>query len=251
MRLTHALALLAATMVAAPAAAGFIIDIDLDGDNSNGAVVDSPNFMLGPDMTITSITNFGQNSAPGLAGGNPRFGGDAPSGGPTPTPDRYIYTYTPGVDGDNDDATVIGPGGVALNDDGQFSSGLQSGGAGLYNVYAAWTRNSGNISNVPTNYVLNDGTSDILSNSFDQNDDELEGDWVLVGTVMLDPSKTYTLTQSNTPAFVAGVPGFSDDAYNNGFVSMYASGVLFDKVPEPASAALVVLGLTALCMRRK
>jgi hypothetical protein len=68
--------------------------------------------------------------------------------------------------------------------------------------------------------------------------DFVAGDeWIPLGTVMLDNSKTYTMTQESGAAT---------------FVSMRSAGVLFDFVPEPNSFSLLSLcGLAFVSLRRR
>lgn len=237
--------LLTSTLVlglACSASAGYILEIDTDGLD-DGPAAFNPNFSFGGNTTTASTSVA--SPAIGLSGADSIFGGDAPSGGTTPDPDTYVYTYTPGVDGDNDDGLI--PAGGQLNASGDFASGLAAGGAGAYAFYAAWPATT-NVSNIPTNYVLNDGTSDVAMVSFDQNGND--GTWVKLFDAVLDPSLTYTLTQTNTPAFVDG-GGFNPDAFNNGFVSMRASALFIDKIPEPTSVVLAALGMIGLGAARR
>lgn len=261
MRLTKLFALLAAFGLAAPAlAGGFLIEVDTDGAD-DGPFTPSPNFSFGtvqltvgdPGADPPTVDTFGPmtastsivGTAVGLTGGDSLFGGNAVSGTTTPNPDTYIYTYDPDVDADN-----FGPAaGTLLNNDGDVLTALPGGGAGLYAAYATWPTTA-NVSNSPTNYVLNDGTSDIAMVSVDQNAED-GNEWFKLFEFTLDPSKTYTVTQTNTQGFTAGVPGFSDDNYTNGFVSMRSSGVLFQQIPEPTSALLALAGVCGLGLARR
>jgi len=241
MRLTTLLTLPALCGLATLASAGgFLVEVDIDGLD-DALVTPSPNFSFGGNTTTASSSIAG--SAVGLTGGDSLFGGDAPSGTTTPDPDTYVYTYSPASDADN-----FGPAaGTLLNSQGDVVTAL-AGGSGTYAAYAAWPMTT-NVSNTPTNFVLDDGTGEIATFSIDQN--TTDGSWVKLFEFELDPSKTYTVTQTNTPAFTPGVPGFSDDNYTNGFVSMRASGVLFQPVPEPAAAAMLLLGLVGGACRRR
>lgn len=235
MRFTHLLALAAAIGLASPASAAFLVE-------PNGLA--AGNFSYGGNTTTAS--NSIPSNAVGVTAANSIFGGDAPSGGTTPDPDTYVTTYTPGVDGDN--AAIAQ--GTQLNNDGNFATGLPAGGSGLYSVYVTWPFTT-NISagNSPTNWVLDDGTSDILTVSIDQNGQGHE--WIKLGDVVLDAALTYTLTQTNTPNFTPGVPGFSDDSYTNGFVSQRLHGTLFVPAPEPTSAVMAAIAAIGFAARRR
>lgn len=241
MKLNKLFTLLALMALASPVCAGgFLVEVDIDGAD-DGPFTPSPNFSFGGNTTTASTSIVG--TAVGLTGGDSLFGGDTVSGTTTPDPDTYVYTYTPASDADN-----FGPGaGTLLNSSGDVVTGL-SGGSGTYAAYAAWPATT-NVSNSPANFELSDTSGVIASTSVDQNGGD--GAWVKLFEFPLDPAETYTLTQTNTQGFVAGVPGFSDDNYTNGFVSMRASGALFQAVPEPTSALLVLAGVAGLGFARR
>ncbi|MEM6750556.1 MAG: hypothetical protein AAF612_08810 [Planctomycetota bacterium] len=225
----------ALALTLAPAAHGtFILQIDTDGLD-DGVLTLNPNFAFGGDTTAASQSSA--SPAVGTTGGDSIFGGNGVN-----EPDTYLYTYTPAVDG----ANSIIPFGQPLNDDGDVSNGLVAGGSAEYAIYATWPITS-SVSGGDTSYVLNDGVNDVLSVLIDQNaaggfQDPggaglfAGGEWVLLGTAFLDESTTYTLTQQPTGG--------------NTFVSMRASAILFEPVPEPASAAILAV-LTAPRRRRR
>lgn len=208
--------------MSAVARAGFVIEIDTDGLD-DGNLVFNPKFSFGGDTT--SASQSVTTPAFGLTGGDSIFGGNGVA-----EPDTYLYRYTPGTDGDN----LAIPNGTDLGG-GNLSLGLTAGGAALYNVYATWPISS-NVSGGPTNFSLSDGVNTLFTVSLDQNG--TGGSWVYLGTAALDPAKTYTLAQT---------------ASQNTFVSMRASGALFDvagPIPEPASVGLLAAaGLIALRRR--
>jgi hypothetical protein len=242
MRLTKLIALLAAFALAAPASAGYILEIDTDGLD-DGVLTFHPNFSFGGNTT--SASQSAPAVAVGLTGGDSIFGGNAPSGTTVNDPDTYVYTYSPGLDGDNDNGLIDT--GTALNATGDFGSGLPSTVSDTYAIYAAWPLTS-NVSNPPTNYVLNDGTSDVFSISIDPNTND--GTWVKLGEVALDAAKNYTLTQTNTPVETID-PFGGDSTFTNGFVSQRAAAVFFDRIPEPTSALLALVGVAGLAFRRR
>jgi hypothetical protein len=238
------LALAAAVGLASPASAAFLVEVRTGG-------VGNSNFALGPNMAATVSTSTATSPAVGTTPAiGSIFGGGSPSGTTTPTPDEYLYSYTPGVDADNLSLAT----GTALNDDGDRAFGLTGGASGTYRVYTTWP-NTTNIStgNNPTNYALSDGMSTLLSTSVVQDFDSPGGlfgnEWVLLGEVELTEGTTYTLSQTNTQSIVDD--GFGTITYSNGFVSMRASGVMFERVPEPTTALLAALGLAAAGFRRR
>lgn len=253
-------ALAALLGVAVSANADFLIETSIDGvDNDNVEIAD-PNFSFGGDTT-----NSGE-SIPSLALGITSavsiFGGDGAT-----LPDTYLYTYSPGIDGSNRNFAP----GIAINDDGDFTSGLAAGISGTYRVYATWPKsgnNSGSTGASPgnTRYTIADTSGDLASVIVLQNEDVssdpinvltgagdnavliprgepgLDGnqkgdEWEFLFEVALDAGETYTVTQSVTDT--------------NLFVSQRSAGVLFILVPEPSTALLAALGVVGLAARRR
>lgn len=247
--------------------ASFVIEPDIDGLD-DAMLVPSPNFSFGGDTTSASSSiAVGAGPTPtsspvvGTTGGDSIFGGNGSS-----LPDTYLYTYQPGVHGDN---TAI-PAGTDLNDDGDKASGLAAGTSGRYRVYATWPQSQnvsgGDIFPIGPNsgqilYALNDGSSDIASSLEIQNEDvdlnvwpnsnpvgvptgskgvdgNLKGnEWEFLFEVVLDAGTTYELRQEPTVA--------------NSFVSMRSGGVLFERIPEPTSVLLVLAGMGCLLASRR
>ncbi len=236
------LALAAAVGLASQASAAFLVEPRAGGKGF-------ANYAPGANMVAAS-TSTATSAAVGITPAiGSIFGGDAPSGTTTPTPDSYLFRYTPGTDADNLSLAA----GTALNNDGGVAFGLTGGTTDKYRVYATWPTTA-NISagNSPTNYSLSDGSSTLLSVSVDQNDIPVGtkgNEWFLIGEANLTAGTTYTVNQTNTQVVVDD--GFGTITYTNGFVSMRSSGVLFQRVPEPASALLAVLGLAAAGFRRR
>lgn len=206
--------------------AAYILEIDTDGLD-DGVLTFHPNFSFGGDTTTASQS--AASPAVGMSGGDSIFGGDG-----TQLPDTYVYRYKPATDGDNRALAA----GTPLNNDGNFASGTPAGGGGLYTIYATWPFTS-NVSGGPTQYALSDGMNTVFSIQLDQNNagDPLDppgagGEWIPLGTAVLDANKTYTLTQTATGG--------------NTFVSMRSAGIMFEPghvVPEPSALCLVLLGL--------
>ncbi len=247
-----------------PAHASFVIEPDIDGLD-DGPFTPSANFSLGGDTTVVSTSiAVGAGVTPvtaplvGTTGGDSIFGGNGIT-----LPDTYLYTYTPGTDGDN---TAIA-GGTALNDDGDVASGATAGASGTYRVYATWPQamnvSGGDGNGGLINYTLNDGSSDIAASGEVQNEDDdlafwpnskaagvaegsagvdgnLKGnEWEFLFEVTLDAGTTYVLRQ--------------EPSAGNSFVSMRSGGVLFEPVaiPEPTTALLALAGITCMVIARR
>ena len=223
MRILNLLCTFLFVVTSLTAHAAVVIQVDIDGLD-DGVLTYSPNFSFGGDTT--SASQSAASTAVGLTGGDSIFGGNG-----VVSPDTYVYSYTPGTDGNNYTPAA----GTALNNDGDVSTGVLAGGTAVYNVYATWPLSS-NVSGGLTSYTLTDGASNLFSVSVDQVNTGNE--WVFLGAATLDQSKTYQLIQQ------AGA---------NTFVSMRAAGVLFDAkaVPEPSGFLVAVLGGTILMVRRR
>lgn len=223
MRILNLLCTFLFVVTSLTAHAAVVIQVDIDGLD-DGVLTYSPNFSFGGDTT--SASQSAASTAVGLTGGDSIFGGNG-----VVSPDTYVYSYTPGTDGNNYTPAA----GTALNNDGDVSTGVLAGGTAVYNVYATWPFSS-NVSGGLTSYTLTDGASNLFSVSVDQVNTGNE--WVFLGAATLDQSKTYQLIQQ------AGA---------NTFVSMRAAGVLFDAkaVPEPSGFLVAVLGGTILMVRRR
>lgn len=206
-----------------PGHGAFVIEIDIDGAD-DGPITYSPNFSFGGDTTTAPTSSA--STAVGLIGADSIFGGDG-----VDFLDTYQYTYMPvtiGMDADNTPLAA----GTLLNSLDDVASGLTAGLSGLYAVYAAWPQTD-NVSGGNTLFEMaHDGG--MLSASIDQN--ALSNQWIPLGTVSLTEGNSYTLVQT---------------AGSNTFVSMRASGVMFDRIPEPGSTALLGAALGLLALRRR
>jgi hypothetical protein len=195
----------------------------------------STNFSAENATGNSTAAGSGSLAAPGLTDGAASVFGGEP----------YTYTYTPASDGDN---TNFNSGGTLNSFAGLEASGLEAGGAGLYNVYRTYPQ-SGNNTDQPTTYdvdVLDDGTIE-ATDSYDQNTASLNtglgiGLWELIGTVEItDPSSPVTVNISTDVAF-GGSPGF---------VGARTAGVMFEPVPEPTSAMLLAAGSGLMLVSRR
>ncbi|MEM9753948.1 MAG: PEP-CTERM sorting domain-containing protein [Planctomycetota bacterium] len=236
-----------AVMVGGSAQAAYVVETEISNVDDNDVTTPDPNFSFGGDTTNASESV--PSPAVGITSGVSIFGGNGSA-----EPDTYLYSYTPGTDADN---RVIAAG-TALNDDGDVVSGLAGGGSGLYRVYATWPQ-AANMSGGITTYTISDGSSDLASVQVIQNEDitatplvaasipvpagdkgldgnQKGGEWEFLFEVALIAGETYTVSQVTT---------------ENGFVSMRSSGVLFNAVPEPTTAALGVAALLGVGLRRR
>ncbi|MCA9258667.1 MAG: hypothetical protein KDA61_05690 [Planctomycetales bacterium] len=235
-----ALCLSVALLIAGRTHAGYVLEVDVDGAD-DGPITYHPNFSFGGDTTTASTSAL--STAVGLSGADSLFGGDGVN-----FPDTYLYTYTPGVDGDNNGTNAVA--GQVLNTLGDIGSLLTAGTTGPYAIYATWPYTS-NVSGGLTTYELSGAGGTLASVSLDQNtagpsrdvngDGQIDagsgGEWIYLFTANLDASATYTLSQTST---------------SNTFVSMRSAGVLFDRlVPEPSGIALALIAMAGAYRRRK
>lgn len=239
MKQTTAIGFLAALLCVSSASAGFVVEIDTDGAD-DGTLTYNSNFSFGGDTTTASQSS--PSTAVGLNGADSIFGGDGAN-----LPDTYLYSYTPGVDGDNNGANPVA--GQVLNQFGTLGSYLDAGSSGLYDIYATWPHTN-NVSGGLTTFTLSDGNGTIDSISLNQNsaapprdvtgdgvpDPGSGGEWIYLFSATLDASTTYTLSQQ---------------AGSNTFVSMRSAGVLFDRVPEPSSLLLAAAAGLGMTIRRR
>ena len=157
---------LCALLMGTAAHGAFIFIIDIDGAD-DGPITYNSNFSFGGDTTTASTSVA--SSAFGMSGDS-IFGGDGSA-----LPDTYVYTYTPGIDGDN---LVLTPGQDLGS--GNFASGAVAGGLGLYNVYATWPFTT-NVSGGNTQYQL--VTAGVLPVITTLNQNNQGNTWVLLGQI--------------------------------------------------------------------
>ena len=154
MRILNLLCTFLFVVTSLTAHAAVVIQVDIDGLD-DGVLTYSPNFSFGGDTT--SASQSAASTAVGLTGGDSIFGGNG-----VVSLDTYVYSYTPGTDGNNYTPAA----GTALNNDGDVCTGVLAGGTAVYNVYATWPLSS-NVSGGLTSYTLTDGASNLFSVSVD------------------------------------------------------------------------------------
>ena len=188
------------------AQAGYVINVDTD---PGAGFALNPQVTFGGDTT-TASQSVAQSGAFGASGGH-LFGGNGAL-----EPDTYVFTYSPDAQADN----LVIPQGTDLGN-GVLASGLAGGDNGAYSVYATWPFTT-NVSGGLVNFTVETGI-DSFQVSLDQNN---TGDiWVFLGNIDYDGG-AITVTQS---------------ASSNTFVSMRSAGVLFELVPTPGTASLLLV----------
>ena len=208
------------------------------------------NFGFGGDTTSAS-TSTASSAAVGAPAGS-IFGGDGSNASGAPfdpaIADTYVFSYTPGSDADNFSPAAGALLGSTTGFGTELASGVAGGGSGLYNVYFT-TPSSTNVNQAGSNFILTQNGTDITISAVNLNDGGTGADldagpafvggannaWYKLGTVDLIAGNTYTVTMQ---------------ALSNSFVSQRASAVMWEAVPEPATASLLALGGLAMLRRR-
>ena len=201
----------------------------------------------GAGGTAASFSNASAGNLPATTDAVPTFFTLRHAYGGNGTADEYTFTYTPSVDTNNINFAA----GTLYNSRGVnpdlVSSGLAGGTAGIYNIYQIHPANPGVTAGNSTIYdVLVNGslaiTQTINQNLVDSASGTGVGRWELIGSVSLfNATDTIEVTMTPTPNAA-------------GFVSMRASGIMFEyvaQIPEPGSIALLCLGAMAFCGRHR
>lgn len=214
----YAASALAALWAGSSALAGYIIEIDTDGQD-DGVLTYNAGFNFGGDTSTASSSVAA--TAFGTTGGDSIFGGDGVN-----LVDTYVFAYSPESQVDN----LFIPAGIDLGE-GNISTGAAGGGHGLYRVYALWPYTE-NVSGGLVNFdVVAPG--DAFQASLDQN---FRGDaWVLLGEI----------------DYTGGVITVTQRSTSNTFISMRAHGVLFQAVPTPGAGALFLMAGGFAARRRR
>ncbi len=229
---------LAVAMLVSAAQAAFIVE-----PHSSGKAFANFSY-LGPTGAPSYSTTKG--TAPGLVATSSAFGGSGAA------EDRYIFSYTPGVDADNTVFSAGDPLGthkleptLNLVAEAQTATGLVGGATGLYKVYITWPK-SGNVNTAGSTITVYSDGAPIELTPVSQNGDPAfsstytevgaagTNKWLCIGTVQLTAGVTYKVEQL---------------ALSLTYVSQRSAGVMWELVPEPATAMLLSLG--GLFLRRR
>jgi len=220
-----------------------------------GSVSVEAAFIVEPHSSGRGFSNFSCNgtpsystakgTAPGLIATHSAYGGTAVA----PVMDTYTFSYTPGTNADN----WIVPA-YQYFGNGLYSTNLEGGQTGYYNVYITWPAST-TVTSTCDITITSDG-SNIVWTDIDMNDggtNWLANLWgpFLPGTVisggnnkwlkiadqaLLTAGETYTVTQVT---------------HSNTFVSMRSAGVMWEFVAVPEPMTLVLLGLGSLTAIRR
>ncbi|MDA7882569.1 PEP-CTERM sorting domain-containing protein [Akkermansiaceae bacterium] len=210
----------------APSSAAYLLAIDVDGSN-DGAITFNSNFSFAGDTTIAA-TSSQESFAFGMPVSDSLFGGN----GIIET-DTYMYSYSPSLDPDNLPAPIGTPLG-----NGNFATGVSTGGQGTYSVYATWPFTDNVTGGLTTYNVITLG--DAFNVQIDQNGGGLGAgnEWIKLGEIEWS-SGEILVTQTSS---------------SNTFVSMRAAGLLFEpirSVPEPTISGLLILSAAGMLFARR
>lgn len=242
--------LVAMATTAAPAGAAFIVETHSSGK------ANASNFAIIPGAgNATGATASTLSAAVGLGGTNSIFSSNNNVAGVV---DTYQFSYTPGTNADNTAlaaATALGNSSASDADGAgatapvyanvaQLASGLTGGASGLYKVYFT-APSSTNVNAAGSRFDVTNDLATVTLNPVNMNDgntgpDEVAGGtftgglnnrWLHIATVQLTAGTTYTVTVTSNV---------------DSFVSQRAQGVMWERIPEPATFSLA--GLAALAM---